>query len=85
MGDVSRGATPDINGVADVAHATRFAKFAIVMRRQGEEQTRDIPLALPVIGELALEAMSRDLEIAELIAQIVVSAINKDLIHKILR
>jgi hypothetical protein len=85
MADVRRGTTLDVNGVAAVSHATRFAKFAIVMRRNGEQQTSDIPLPLPVIGVLALEAMSRDLEIAELIAQIMVSAINKDLIHKILR
>jgi hypothetical protein len=57
----------------------------MVMRRNGEEQTNDIPLPLAAIGVLALEAMSRDLEIPELLAQIMVSAINKDLIHKVLR
>jgi hypothetical protein len=55
------------------------------MRRNGEEQTNDIPLPLAAIGVLALEAMSRDLEIPDLLAQIMVSAINKDLIHKVLR
>jgi hypothetical protein len=84
MANVRRGTTLDVNGVASVSHVS-FAKFAMVMRRNGEEQTSDIPLPLAVIGVLALEAMSRDLEIAELIAQIMVSAINKDLIHKILR
>jgi hypothetical protein len=84
MADVRRGTTLDVNGAAG-AYATRFAKFSIVVRRNGEEQTCDIPLPLAVIGVVALEAMSRDLEIAELIAQIMVSAINKDLIHKILR
>jgi hypothetical protein len=84
MVDVRR-TTLDVNGVAGVSHATRFAKFSIMMRRNGEEQTCDIPLPLAAIGVVALEAMSRDLEIAELIAQIMVSAINKDLIHKILR
>jgi hypothetical protein len=83
MADVRRGTTLDVNGVTSVSHG--FAKFAMVMRRNGEEQTSAIPLPLAVIGVLALEAMSRDLEIAELIAQIMVSAINKDLIHKILR
>ena len=83
MADVRKGTTLDVNSAAGV-YATRFAKFSIVMRRNGEEQTCDIPLPLAVIGVVALEAMSRDLEIAELIAQIMVSAINKDLIHKIL-
>jgi hypothetical protein len=80
MASVRRGTPLDVNGVAGVSH-----EFAIVTRRNGEEQTSDIPLPLAAIGVLALEAMSRDLEIAELIAQIMVSAINKDLIHKILR
>jgi hypothetical protein len=85
MADVKRGTTLDVNGVPGVSHATPFAKFAIVMRRNGEEQTNDIPLPLAAIGVLALEAMSRDLEIPDLLAQIMVSAINKDLIHKVLR
>jgi hypothetical protein len=41
-------------------------KVELIMRHEGKERTSDIPLALPVIGELALEAMSRDLKIAEL-------------------
>jgi len=52
---------------------------------RGKEQTSDIPLPSPTLGVLALEAMSRDLEIAELIGQLLVAAINKNMIHKILR
>jgi hypothetical protein len=34
---------------------------------------------------LAVEAMSRNLDIAELIGQVLVAAINKDMVKKILR
>ena len=67
------------------ACAAPVAKFAITMRRRGKEQASDIPLSSATIGVLALEATSRDLGIAELIGQSLVAAINKDMIHKILR
>jgi hypothetical protein len=55
------------------------------MRHQGKDQTSDIELPSRAMEALALEAMSRDLDIAELIGQILVAATNKDMIHKILR
>ena len=60
-------------------------KFSIMMRYRGKEQTADIPLSSAAIETLALEATSRDLGVAELIGQTLVAAINKDMIHKILR
>ena len=60
------------------------ASFAIMMRYKGEEQATDIPLPSPAIEVLALEAISRDLGIAELIGQSLVAAITKDVIPKIL-
>jgi hypothetical protein len=67
------------------ARAAPSANFAITMRHRGKEQTTDVPLPSPTIEVLALEAMSRDLNIARLIGQILVAAINKDMIQKILR
>jgi hypothetical protein len=67
------------------ARAAPSANFAITMRHRGKEQTTDVPLPSPTIEVLALEAMSRDLNIAQLIGQILVAAINKDMIQKILR
>ena len=58
--------------------------FAIMMRHKGKEKTTDIPLTSPAIETLALEAMSRDLATAELVGQILVSVINKDMVHKVL-
>jgi hypothetical protein len=67
------------------ARAAPSANFAIRMRHRGKEQTTDVPLPSPAIEILALETMLRDLNIAGFIGQILVAAINKDMIHKILR
>jgi len=68
-----------------VARATPFANFAIMMRHKGKEKVTDLPLPSPAIEVLAAEGISRDLNIAELIGQVLVAAINKDMIQKILR
>jgi hypothetical protein len=67
------------------AGAAPLAKFEIMMRCGGREKATDIPLPFPAVETLALEATSRDLAIADLVGQILVAAINKDMIHKILR
>ena len=61
-----------------------LAKFAIMMRHKGKEKAADLPLPSPAIEVLALEAMSRDLSITALIGQVLVAAIDKDMIRKIL-
>ena len=66
------------------AYAAPVAKLAITMRHRGKARTTDIPLSSAAIETLALEAMPRDLDIAGLIGQVLVAAINKDMIHKIL-
>jgi hypothetical protein len=68
---------------ADVK-SRKWGKFAITRRHQGKERTTDIPLSSAAIETLAFEAMPRDLDIAGLIGQVLVAAINKDMIHKIL-
>ena len=69
---------------ADVK-SRKWGKFVITMRHQGKERTTDIPFSSAAIETLALEAMSRDLAPAKLVGQILVSAINKDMVHKLLR
>jgi hypothetical protein len=93
--DVRGIPTPCSLGRADVreqkevsqpaARAAPSANFAITMRYGGKEQTSDIELPSGAIEVLACEAISRDLNIARLIGQILVAAINKDMIQKILR
>jgi hypothetical protein len=67
------------------ARAASVAKFEMMMRCRGKEKATDIPLPSSAIEALALEATSRDLDIAGLIGQVLVAAITKDMIHKILR
>jgi len=78
--------TPRSVGITHVREQKApVAQFAITMGYQGKEQTTDVPLPSPAIEALALEAMSRDSDIAGLVGQVLVAAINKDMIHKILR
>ena len=82
--------TPCSAGIAPVreqqaAGAAPSANFAITMRHRGKEKTTDIPLPSSAVDMLALEAMSRDFDIAALVGQVLVAAINKDMIEKILR
>src|SRR5262244_1911427 len=66
------------------ACAAPVAKFELTMRCRGKEKATDIPLPSPAIGALALEAISRDLNIAGLIGEVLIAAINKDMIREIL-
>jgi len=60
-------------------------KFAITIRRRGKEVASDVTLTSRAIEALALEAMSRDLAIAEFVGQVLVAALKKDMIKEILR
>jgi hypothetical protein len=75
--------TADVRG-KPAACDTPFANFAITMRHKGKEKVTDLPLPSTAIEELALEAISRDLNIAELIGQVLVAAINKNMIQMII-
>ena len=79
----SRGSvhTAHANGVA---LATPSFKAELVMRHEGEERTSGIPLPLAALGQLAIEATSRDIEIPELVGKLLVAAVKKQMIHKIL-
>jgi hypothetical protein len=73
------------NGVAHAGHAMPSFKLELVMLHHGEERTSDIPLPLSELGQLAVEATSRDIQIPELVGKLLVASINKEMIHKILR
>jgi hypothetical protein len=62
-----------------------LAKFAIIVQYRGKEVATDVPLTSHAISALALNAMSRDLGIAELVGQILAAAIKKNMIEEILR
>ena len=67
------------------AHDAPLPKYALTMSCQGEVRASDIPLTSREIQRLALEAALRDTGIAQLGGQILVAAIEKDIIEEILR
>ena len=55
-----------------------LALVTIVMRYKGETQTAELPLTHDVIGQLAIEAEFRMMNLVQLIAQAVESLAKKD-------
>ena len=67
------------------AHDAPLAKCALMMSHQGKELATNIPLTSRAIEGLALEATFQDLGIIQLLGQMLVAAIKKDIIDEILR
>jgi hypothetical protein len=68
------------------AHDAPLAKYTLTMSRQGEVLASDIPLTSREIeGRLAVAASFQDLRITQLVAQMLVAAIKKDMIGEILQ
>ena len=60
------------------------ASFAIRMRYKGEERTTELPLTHDMIGQLAFEAELRNMRIGELIGELMVAMLKKDLFQAVL-
>jgi len=54
------------------------ASFAIRMQYRGEERTTELPLAQDMIGQLALEAVFRNMSIGEFIGEIILAVLKQD-------
>jgi hypothetical protein len=61
------------------------ANFAIRMRYKGEERTTELPLTHDIIGQLAFEAELRNMRIGELIGELMVAMLKKDLFQTVLQ
>ena len=61
------------------------ANFAIRMRYKGEERTTELPLTHDMIGQLAFEAELRNMRIGELIGELMVVMLKKDLFQAVLQ
>jgi hypothetical protein len=61
------------------------ANFAIRMRYKGEERTTELPLTHDMIGQLAFEAELRNMRIGELIGELMVAMLKKDLFQTVLQ
>jgi hypothetical protein len=82
--DLREHKTEKVSQVA--AHDAPLAKYALTRSHQGKELASDIPIASRAIERrLALEATFQDLAITQLVGQILVAAIKKDMIGEILR
>ena len=56
-----------------------LANFAIRMRYKGDERTTELPLTHDMIGQLAFEAELRNMRIGELIGELIVGMLKKNL------
>jgi len=61
------------------------ANFAIRMRYKGEERTTELPLTHDMIRQLAFEAALRNMRIGELIGELMVAMLKKDLFQRVLQ
>ena len=61
------------------------ANFAIRMRYKGEERTTELPLSHGMIRQLAFEAALRNMRIGELIGELMVVMLKKDLFQRVLQ
>jgi hypothetical protein len=69
---------------AKKANEARAASFAITMQYMGEERATELPLTQDMIGQLAFEAAFRNGRIGELIAELIVAVLKKDLLQTVL-
>jgi hypothetical protein len=61
-----------------------LARYTIKMQYKGAERTTELPLTEEVMGTLALEAQLQGLRIGELITEIIVATMKKDLLQVVL-
>jgi hypothetical protein len=69
---------------AKTANGAGAASFAIKMQYRGDVRTTELPLAQDMIGQLAFEAAFRNVQIGELIGELIVAVVNKDLLQAVL-
>jgi hypothetical protein len=61
------------------------ATFSICVRYNGKEQSSDLPLTPAMVGQLALEASSRDQKISDLAKDLLQAVAKKGLIDEVLK
>ena len=61
------------------------ATFSICVRYNGKEQSSELPLTPAMVGQLALEASSRDQKISDLAKDLIEAVTKKGLIDEVLK
>src|SRR5262245_394252 len=60
------------------------AKLALMMQYRGDDRTTQLPLTQDMIWQLALEAQFRDMSIGELVGELIIVIMKKDLFQHVL-
>jgi hypothetical protein len=68
-----------------VPPSANIARFSVCVRYNGKEQSSELPLTPTMVGQLALEASSRDQKIIELAKDLLRAVTEKGLIDKVLK
>jgi hypothetical protein len=63
----------------------KSATFSICVRYNGKEQSSELPLTPAMVGQLALEASSRDQKISDLAKDLLQEVTKKGLIDEVLK
>ena len=69
---------------AKKANEAAAANFAIRMQYRGEERTSQLPLTQEMVRQLAFEAEFRNMRIGELVGELIVAMLKKDLFQSVL-
>jgi hypothetical protein len=68
-----------------VPKPTNTATFSVCVRHNGKEQAVELPLTPAMVGQLALEASSRNQQISELAKDLLLAVTEKGLIDEVLK
>jgi hypothetical protein len=67
-----------------IKNAVDLANLALRMQYKGDERTTELPLTQDMIWQLAFEAQFRDMSIGELIGELIIVIMKKDLFQHVL-
>jgi hypothetical protein len=68
-----------------VSKQTNTATISVCVRHNGKEQVVEVPLTPAMVGQLALEASSRDQRISDLAKDLILAVTEKELIDEVLK
>jgi hypothetical protein len=81
----SRTGLLPLRAATRVPPSTKTATFSVCVRYNGKEQSSDLPLTPAMVGQLALEASSRDQKISDLAKDLLRAVTEKGLIDEVLK
>jgi hypothetical protein len=61
-----------------------LATFALRMKYRGHERTSELPLTQDMIRQLAFEAQFRNMSIGEVVGELLIAMVKRDLFHHVL-